>query len=66
LNKLKQILKSQGRSQKWLAKQLGKSENTMSLWVTNQIQPCLDDLYGVAGFLDVEVSELLVERKDLN
>jgi len=66
LNKLKQILKSQGQSQKWLAKQLEKSENTMSLWVTNQIQPCLDDLYRVAGLLDVEISELLVERKDLN
>ncbi len=66
LNKLKEILKAQGRSQKWLAQQLGKSENTMSLWVTNQVQPGLEDLYRVAGLLDVEVSELLVERKDLN
>lgn len=66
LNKLKEILKAQGRSQKWLAQQLGKSENTLSLWVTNQVQPSLEDLYRAAGLLDVEISELLVDRKDLN
>ena len=66
LNKLKEILKAQGRSQKWLAQQLGKSENTLSLWASNQVQPSVEDLYRVAGLLDVEISELLVERKDLN
>jgi transcriptional regulator with XRE-family HTH domain len=66
LNKLKEVLKAQGRSQKWLAHQLGKSENTLSLWVTNQVQPSVEDLYKVAVLLDVEISDLLVERKDLN
>lgn len=66
LNKLKEILKAQGRSQKWLAEQLNKSENTLSLWVTNQVQPSLEDLFRVAELLNVEVSELLAKRGDLN
>jgi transcriptional regulator with XRE-family HTH domain len=66
LNKLKEILKAQGRSQRWLAEQLDKSENTLSLWVTNQVQPGLEDLYRVAELLDVEISELLAKRDELN
>ena len=40
-----------------------KSENTISLWALNKVQPSIEDLYKAADILSVEVTELL-ERKD--
>ena len=44
---------------KWLAEQLGKSENTISKWCSNKVQPSLENLVGIAKILDVDVRELI-------
>lgn len=65
MNKIKQILKDQGRSQKWFASKMEKTENTVSLWVLNKVQPRLEDLYKAAELLEVEVNDLLVNKKKI-
>ena len=65
MNRIKQTLQAQGRSQKWYASKIGKTENTISLWMQNKIQPRLEDLYKTAELLQVEVAELLVERSKI-
>lgn len=36
LNRLKAALAEQGKTNRWLSEQLGKSENTVSRWVCQQ------------------------------
>jgi transcriptional regulator with XRE-family HTH domain len=63
MNRIKEVLKDKGIAQTWLAKQTGKSYNTINEYSRNVRQPSLEDLYKIAEILDVEVKELLIERK---
>ena len=65
MNKIKEVLKKQGRMQSYLSDNLGKSANTISLWCRNVVQPSLKDLFKVAELLDCEVHELLNSREDI-
>ncbi len=67
MNRIKLVLK-QGeyrRTQKWLANELGKTENTVSNWVKNYNQPSVEELYRIADLLNCTVAELLVEKENL-
>lgn len=66
MNRIKEVLRNQGRSQKWLSEKMNKTENTVSLWALNRIQPSLPDLYKVADILDVTIHDLLVNTKNDN
>jgi transcriptional regulator with XRE-family HTH domain len=63
MNRIKDVLEQKGIKQKWLAEQLGKSYNMVNSYVQNRRQPSLEGLYKIAEILDVEVKELLIERK---
>ena len=63
MNRIKEVLKDKGISQTWLAKQMGKSYNTINEYSRNVRQPSLEDLYKIAEILKVEVKDLLTERK---
>ena len=63
LNRLKAALAEQGKTNRWLSEQLGKSENTISRWCANKVQPSVEQLYDIAKYLDVDVRELLVSTK---
>ena len=63
MNRIKEVLKDKGISQTWLAKQTGKSYNTINEYSRNVRQPSLEDLYKIAEILDVEVAALLIERQ---
>lgn len=59
LNRLKVVLVEKGKTGKWLAEQLGKSNCTVSKWCSNSIQPDLVTLDKIAKLLSVGVSCLL-------
>ena len=59
LNRIKVVLAEQNRTNKWLAEQLGKAPATVSKWVTNASQPSLETLLKIAGFLDVQLKDLI-------
>lgn len=63
INRLKVVLVEQGRTNKWLAEKLGKNTATVSRWCTNEMQPSLETLVGIAEILDVDVRELLNSTK---
>lgn len=48
-----------GRTNKWLAEQLGKDQAMISKWCTNTSQPSLEMLLQIAKVLEVDVKELL-------
>ena len=63
MNRIKEILNDKGISQTWLAKQTGKSYNTINEYSRNVRQPSIEFLYEIAEALKVEVKELLTDRE---
>lgn len=64
INRIKVVLVEKQRTSKWLAEQLGKSENTISKWCSNNVQPSLEALVQIAGILELDVRELIVSTKE--
>jgi putative transcriptional regulator len=62
-NRIKAVLAEKGKTNNWLADQLGKNRTTVSRWCTNDMQPTMDSLFAIAKVLDVDVSELLITTK---
>lgn len=60
LNRIKAVLRGQGRTNKWLSQQIDRNEVTVSRWCRNVQQPDLDTLFRIAELLSVDVCDLLV------
>ncbi len=59
LNRLKVVLVEHGKTGKWLAEQLGKSNCTVSKWCSNTVQPDLQTLDKISKLLNVDKRDLL-------
>ncbi len=59
MNRIKVILVEKQKTNRWLAEQMGKSENTISRWCSNKSQPSIVQLQEIANLLDVDVRDLL-------
>lgn len=59
LNRIKTALVDKGKTNKWLAEQLGKDPATVSKWCTNAAQPSLETLMQIAKLLEVQTDDLL-------
>ena len=57
LNRLKAVLADSGKTNKWLAEQLGKDPVTISKWCTNTTQPDLHTLSVIANLLKINIRE---------
>ena len=64
LNRLKVVLVEKGKTGKWLAGELGKSNCTVSKWCCNSIQPDLQTLDKISKLLDVNIKDLLLDNKE--
>lgn len=64
INRIKVMLAEKGRTNKWLAVQVGKDPATISKWCTNAAQPSLEMLLQVAKVLEVEVKDLIREQDE--
>ena len=64
MNRIKVVLAEKQRTNRWLAEQMGKSENTISRWCSNKSQPSIAQLQEIANLLDVDVRELLKSQKE--
>ncbi|MBO5747914.1 MAG: helix-turn-helix transcriptional regulator [Muribaculaceae bacterium] len=62
LNRLKAVLADSGKTNKWLAEQLGKDPVTISKWCTNTTQPDLQTLAKISELLKINIRELLVNQ----
>jgi len=60
---VKIVLAEKERTGTWLSEQMGHSISTVSRWMTNKVQPSVEQLYEIAHHLDVDVRELLVSSK---
>lgn len=64
MNRIKVTLVEKHKTNRWLAEQMGKSENTISRWCSNKSQPSIAQLQEIANLLDVDVRVLLKSQKE--
>ena len=64
INRLKVVLVEKGKTGRWLAGELGKSNCTVSKWCSNSIQPDLQTLNKISKLLDVHIKDLLLDNKE--
>ena len=63
MNRIKVVLADKQRTIRWLAEQMGKSENTISRWCSNKSQPSIAQLQEIANLLDIDVRTLITPTK---
>ena len=59
INRIKVMLVDKGKTNRWLATQLGKDPATVSKWCTNTAQPSLETMMQIAKLLEVDMNELV-------
>ena len=64
LNRIKVALAERQKTSKWLAEKLNKSETTVSRWASNRVQPSVEQLFEIAGILEMDVKDLLVSNRN--
>ena len=64
MNRIKEVLKEQGRTQTWLAEKISKSYVVVTNYCNNNNQPSIPVLRQIAEVLDVDVRELLSPTKE--
>lgn len=63
MNRIKEVLKDQGRTQTWLAEKIQKSYVVVTKYCNNHTQPSLPVLKKIAEVLDIDIRKLLVPTK---
>jgi ribosome-binding protein aMBF1 (putative translation factor) len=61
INRIKEVLAEQGRTQVWLSEKINKDPNTIASMCNNVTQPRLKDLKEIARLLNVNIKELLYD-----
>lgn len=56
-NMLKIVIVKKEITGTWLSKQMGHNISTISRWMTNKVQPSLEQLYEIARHLNVDVKD---------
>ena len=64
MNRIKAVLKEQGRTQMWLSEKISKSYVIVTNYCNNNAQPSIEVLRKIAMILDVDVRELLEPTKE--
>mgnify|MGYP002672294094 FL=1 len=59
INRIKVMLVDKGKTNRWLAMQLGKDSATVSKWCTNSAQPSLETMMQIAKLLNVDMNDLV-------
>lgn len=69
-NRIKSVLAEKNKTGTWLSEQMGRNLGTVSRWMTNKVQPSVEQLYDIAKHLDVDVRDLshltIKRRKSLS
>lgn len=63
INRIKAVLAEQGKTNKWLAKQLDRNQTTISRWCTNESQPPIQTFVKIAELLNIDICELFNSTK---
>ena len=62
-NMLKIVIVKKEITGTWLSKQMGHNISTISRWMTNKVQPSVEQLHDIIKHLGVDERELLISSK---
>lgn len=51
-------IEKRGYKKKWVAEQMGVSQNVLSRWITGRSKPSLENAFRLAELLDCKVDDL--------
>ena len=63
MNKIKEIIKREGRKQKWVAEKIGVSETDVSSYIANRRKPNHERLTAMCRLLNCRIVELYPNSK---
>jgi putative transcriptional regulator len=63
MNRIQEVLKTNGLKQIQLAEALGVAKSSVSQWCSNTVQPPLVKLNNIADVIGCDITELLVFNK---
>lgn len=61
--RIKELMNDYNLNQVQLAEKIGLKQNTISAWLLNKKEPCINSLWLLADFFDTDI-DYLVGRKD--
>ena len=64
MNRIKEALQEKGLTQVWLSEKLEKSFKMVNAYACNRKQPSLETLFLIAELLQMNVKDLIVDKKD--
>lgn len=64
VSRIKSVLAEKQVSRKWLAQEIGCTENTVSHWVSTSYNPLMGNFREIADTLEVDVRDLLRPSKN--
>ena len=63
MNKIKEVIKREGRKQKWIAEKIGVSETDVSSYIANRRRPNHDRLTAMCRLLNCRIVDLYPNSK---
>lgn len=64
MNRIKVMFVGKHKISRWLAEQMGKSENTISRWCSNKSQLSIALLQEISKCLDADIRTLITPNKE--
>ena len=62
--RIRELMKEQGLNQVQLAKRIGVKQNTISAWLCGKKEPCINSLWLIADYFDVDIDYIVGRKKD--
>lgn len=60
---LKYWIEKEGRTNKWIARELGVTQETVSRWINNKSQPSVETLFAIADLFNCKADDLYIRKK---
>ncbi|GAE84967.1 helix-turn-helix domain-containing protein [Bacteroides reticulotermitis] len=64
MNRIKEALQEKRLTQVWLSGELGKSFKMVNAYACNRKQPSLETLFQIADLLQINATDLIVDKKE--
>ena len=62
--RIKELMKEQGLNQVKLAEKIGVKQNTISAWLLDKKEPCINSLWLIADYFEVSIDYLVGREED--
>lgn len=62
--RIRELIKEHGLNQSELAAKIGVKQNTISAWVLDKKEPCIENLWRLADYFEISIDYLVGRTND--